>query len=77
MLYPRSDLTTLRACQPGIGRVGEHRGKAELGRLVGNEVLQLPQRGAMQPGGYSQGRLDALANGARIDVQRLSSEGFL
>ena len=72
MLYPRSDLTTLRACQAGIGRIGEHRGNAELGRPVGDEVLPLPR-----PGGYPQERLDALANGARIDAQRLSSEGFL
>jgi hypothetical protein len=72
MLYPRSDLTTLRACQAGIGHIGEHRGNAELGRLAGGEVLPLPP-----PGGYSQRRLDGLANGARIDAQRLSSEGFL
>jgi hypothetical protein len=77
MLYPRSDLTTLRACQAGIGRIGKHHGNAELGRLVGDEVLQLPQPGAMPPGAYPQGRFDALANGARIDAQRLSSEGFL
>jgi hypothetical protein len=62
MLYPRSDLTTLRACHAGAGRIGEHGGNGELGRLLGEDVLQRPQREAGQPGAYPQARFAALAN---------------
>jgi hypothetical protein len=68
----------LRACHAGGGRIGEPRGNAQLGRPVGDEVLHLRQRPAMQPGADPQARFDALANvgevsdgdGVPIDAQR-------
>jgi hypothetical protein len=46
MLYPRSDLTTLRACPAGRGRIGEHRSNGEHGepgRRLGEDVSQAQQ----------------------------------
>src|SRR5690348_3637411 len=48
VLDPQSDLSTVVAGLTRIGGIDEHRSNAGPSRLVGDEILQLPEGPAMQ-----------------------------
>ena len=84
MLHPRTDLTTFGATLAGIGWIGKDRGDAHFRRLIGGEVLQLPEGPTMEARPHSQARFDAVADvgqilhrdGPRADAHSLCDDLF-
>lgn len=48
-MLPRTDFPTYRASLASVGRWNERRSNTDFGRLVSDEILQLPERPAVKP----------------------------